>query len=214
MKIAQFGFIAPVIHHLRPLRTYSSPSRTMLSSMLVASEEATSGSVIANADRISPSSNGSSHRCFWASVPATTSVSMLPVSGAAQFRAGGARWIERPVISASAAYCRFVRPAPCSPGRNRFHKPRERASARSSCRTGAESQAQRFGSSASCSRNTGSLGYTCASMKSSRLARSSSVRASKAKSISSSPWSRAARRRAVGGSRRRCRRSPRRPSGP
>ena len=35
-------FIAPVIHHLRPLKTYSSPSRTMDSSMFVASEDATS----------------------------------------------------------------------------------------------------------------------------------------------------------------------------
>ena len=55
MKISHSGFIAPVIHHLRPLMTYSSPSRTIAVSMLVASEDATSGSVIANADRIRPS---------------------------------------------------------------------------------------------------------------------------------------------------------------
>jgi hypothetical protein len=37
--------------------------------MLVASDEATSGSVIRNADRISPRSNGSSHCFFCSSVP-------------------------------------------------------------------------------------------------------------------------------------------------
>ena len=52
MKISHCGFIAPVIHHLRPLRTYSSPSRTIEVSMLVASDDATSGSVIANAERM------------------------------------------------------------------------------------------------------------------------------------------------------------------
>ena len=57
---------------------------------------------------------------------------MLPVSGAAQLSAAGARWPLRPVISASGAYCRLVSPAPCSPGRKRFHRPRRRASARSS----------------------------------------------------------------------------------
>ena len=55
--------------------------------------------------------------------------------GAVQRRAArGGRL--RPVISASGAYCRLVSPAPrspCSPGRKRFHSPRRRASARSSC---------------------------------------------------------------------------------
>ncbi len=37
--------------------------------MLVASEEATSGSVMAKADRISPSSRGASQRCCLASEP-------------------------------------------------------------------------------------------------------------------------------------------------
>jgi hypothetical protein len=46
---------------------------------------------------------------------------MLPVSGAEQFIASGASSGLRPLISASGAYCRFVRPAPCSPDRNRFH---------------------------------------------------------------------------------------------
>ena len=56
--------------------------------MLVASEEATSGSVIANAERIVPSSSGESQRSFCSGVPNMRSTSMLPVSGAAQLKAG------------------------------------------------------------------------------------------------------------------------------
>ena len=37
--------------------------------MLVASDEATSGSVMQKAERISPASSGSSQSCFCASVP-------------------------------------------------------------------------------------------------------------------------------------------------
>ena len=55
---SQRGDIAPEDHHLRPLITYSSPSRSMLVEMFVASDEATSGSVIENAERIRPSSSG------------------------------------------------------------------------------------------------------------------------------------------------------------
>ena len=62
MRILQRGSIAPDDHHLRPLITYSSPSRSILVAMFVASEEATSGSVMQNADRISPSSSGRSQR--------------------------------------------------------------------------------------------------------------------------------------------------------
>ena len=115
MKTSHCGFIAPVIHHLRPLMTYSSPSRTIEVSMLVASEEATSGSVIAKAERICPSISGRSQRSCCSGVPNIASTSMLPVSGAAQLRAAGARWPARPVISASGAYCRLVSPAPRSP---------------------------------------------------------------------------------------------------
>ena len=67
IMIRQLGWKAFVIHHLRPLSTYSSPSRSMRSAMLVASELATSGSVIANAERISPSSSGVSQRSFCSS---------------------------------------------------------------------------------------------------------------------------------------------------
>ena len=61
---------------------------------------------------------------------------MLPVSGAAQLSAAGAIDGLRPVISASGAYWRLVRPAPCSPGRNRFHSPASRAWACSRAITG------------------------------------------------------------------------------
>jgi AcrR family transcriptional regulator len=43
MKIWHQSSATPVIHHLRPLMTYSSPSRTIEVSMLVASERATPG---------------------------------------------------------------------------------------------------------------------------------------------------------------------------
>ena len=49
---------------------------------------------------------------------------MFPVSGAEQFSASGPSSGLRPVISASGAYSRLVRPAPhSSPGMKRFHSP-------------------------------------------------------------------------------------------
>ncbi len=75
----------------------------MLVAMLVASEDATSGSVMQNADRISPSSSGRSQRSCCSLVPNSASTSMLPVSGAALFSASGVR-NERPLSSASGAY--------------------------------------------------------------------------------------------------------------
>ena len=77
----------------------------------MASDDATSGSVIANAERISPSSSGFSHRCFCSSVPNNMSVSMLPVSGAPQLIASGAITGDQPVISAIEAYSRLDSPA-------------------------------------------------------------------------------------------------------
>src|SRR4051794_23373377 len=151
--------------------------------MFVASEEATSGSVIENADRIRPSSSGSSQRAFCSGVPNSESSSMLPVSGAEQFSASGASQGLRPVISASGAYCRLVRPAPWSwiGGRKRFHRPRSRAPALSPSMTGGVPH----GSSAcsTSSRKRGSAGYTHSSMNARSRSRSSSVLASKAKSM-------------------------------
>src|SRR4029077_14231800 len=69
MAIRQRGSPAPEVHHLRPLITYSSPMRSIRDLMLVASEEATSGSVIAKHDRIFPASSGSSHCLRCGSVP-------------------------------------------------------------------------------------------------------------------------------------------------
>src|SRR6476619_6506212 len=156
----------------------------MLVPMLVASLLATSGSVIANAERMSPRSNGSSHFSCCSGVPNCASTSMLPVSGAAQLRTAGASRMERPVISASGAYWRFVRPAPRFPGRKTFHSPRSRASCRSSCSTGAVLHAHRSGSADTCSSKTGSEGTMRSSMKVSSDCRSSSVRASNPKSMS------------------------------
>ena len=177
MKIPQPGFIAPDDHHLRPLITYSSPSRSIRVVMLAASEEATSGSVMQNADLIWPSSSGRSQRSRCAWVPNSASSSMLPVSGAAQLSASGASAGLRPVISASGAYCRLVSPAPsgwCV--RNRFHSPRPRASAFRSAMISGRCQghpAARF----ACTwvANTGSAGYTHSSMNVRRRLRNSSV---------------------------------------
>ena len=63
------GSPAPLDHHLRPLTTYSLPRMAMLHWMFVASEDATSGSVIKNAERISPFISGFSHLSLCARVP-------------------------------------------------------------------------------------------------------------------------------------------------
>src|ERR1039458_6822363 len=84
MSALQLGCPTPVLHHLRPLTTTSSPSSTAVACMLVASEDATSGSVMQNAERILPSSNGSSQRSRCSCEPKCNSTSMLPVSGALQ----------------------------------------------------------------------------------------------------------------------------------
>jgi hypothetical protein len=62
-----------------------------------------SGSVIANADRISPSSSGASHRSRCSGVPNRCRISMLPVSGAAQLIASGAITGDQPDTSATCA---------------------------------------------------------------------------------------------------------------
>ncbi|MNV90243.1 hypothetical protein D3C71_1846130 [compost metagenome] len=69
MRILQRGSQAPEVHILLPLITHSSPWRTARASMLVASDEATPGSVMAKAERISPRSSGSSQRRFCSSLP-------------------------------------------------------------------------------------------------------------------------------------------------
>ena len=91
--------------------------------MLVASEEATSGSVMAKQERILPSSSGVNQRSFCSGLPYRSMVSMLPVSGAEQLNTSDAI-VERPINSQSGAYSRLVSPAPRSlSGRNRFQRP-------------------------------------------------------------------------------------------
>src|SRR5699024_1657088 len=123
MASLQRGSPTPDDHHLRPLITYSSPSLLMLALILVASLEATSGSVMEKHDLISPANSGSSHSFFCFSDPYRSKTSMLPVSGALQLKTSGPI-MERPIISQSGAYSRFESPAPyVLSGRNRFHKP-------------------------------------------------------------------------------------------
>src|SRR5579864_857767 len=127
IAILQRGSPAPDDHHLRPLMMYSSPWRRMLASILVASDEATPGSVMAKHERISPSSNGLSQRSFCSGVPYRSSTSMLPVSGAEQLNTSGPITL-RPMISHRGAYSRLLNPAPYSlSGKNKFHRPAARA---------------------------------------------------------------------------------------
>ena len=78
------GSPAPDVHHFSPLITYSSPSSTADEAILVASEDATPGSVIPKAERISPLSNGFKYISLCSSEPYLSSTSMFPVSGAEQ----------------------------------------------------------------------------------------------------------------------------------
>src|SRR3984885_8100025 len=120
----------------------------MLDSMLVASEDATLGSVIAKQERISPASSGLSHFSFNSGEAQRSSTSMFPVSGAEQLNTSGPMG-ERPMISHSGAYSRLVNPAPCSlAGRNRFHSPAARALGFKSSMTG--TGCHRFGPSQCC----------------------------------------------------------------
>ena len=108
------GSQAPLVHHLRPVTSQSpvAASRTMLDSMLVASELATAGSVMAKQDLISPASRGASQAACCSGVPYfistcggdvslaghpdTAPTSMLPVSGAEQLNTSGAYW-DKPI---------------------------------------------------------------------------------------------------------------------
>ena len=96
------GSPAPDVHHFSPLMTYSSPSRTALEQIFVASEEATAGSVIANADLISPLSRGFSHLSCCSSLAYWAKTSIFPVSGAEQLKISEAI-PDLPMISARGA---------------------------------------------------------------------------------------------------------------
>src|SRR6266446_4937286 len=69
MQILQRGSPDPDDHHLWPLMTYSFPWRSMRERMLVASDEATSGSVMAKQERISPARSGFSQRSLCSAEP-------------------------------------------------------------------------------------------------------------------------------------------------
>src|ERR1035438_16897 len=97
MRISHPGFIAPDDHHFRPLITYSPPSRSILVAMLDASEEATSGSVMQNADLISPSSKGRSQRSRCCSVPTS--------ARGPGFRRGAVQRLRRQPWTAPGDFC-------------------------------------------------------------------------------------------------------------
>ncbi len=75
------GCMAPVVTHMRPLITDASPSRRMVVAMLLASDEATSGSAMVTRERISPASSGFNQRSCCAALANRCSSSVLPVSG-------------------------------------------------------------------------------------------------------------------------------------
>ena len=114
MITLHLGSPAPEVHHFSPLITYSSPSKTAVAAMLVASEEATPGSVIPKADLISPASKGLSHSSCCSLVPYLSKTSMLPVSGAEQLNTSDAI-PTAPIFSARCEYSKFVKPVPNSP---------------------------------------------------------------------------------------------------
>src|ERR671939_1300366 len=124
--------------------------------MLVASDDATAGSVIAKQERISPSISGLSQRSFCSLLPYRAIVSMLPVSGAEQLK-GSAPIGERPMISHSGAYSSLLSPSGTSSlGRNRFHRPCDFALALSSSMMGGT--LHRLGNLESSRRYTSSAG--------------------------------------------------------
>ena len=105
----------------------------MVHCIFVASLEATAGSVIANADRISPSSRGSRYFFFYYSFAYSIRVSLhtniyiklyiFPVSGAEQLNTSGAKKLI-PINSHMNAYSRWVSPFPYTGNvQNRFHSP-------------------------------------------------------------------------------------------
>ena len=99
IMILQRGSPAPDVQCFSPLITHSSPSNLAEVQMLVASEEATSGSVMPKQERISPAKSGSSHCFFCASLPYLCKTSMLPVSGAEHLKISAANR-DLPISSA------------------------------------------------------------------------------------------------------------------
>ena len=78
-------------------------------SRLAASEDATAGSVMEKAERISPAISGASHFSCWALLPKRASTSMLPRSGALQLNTSCAHG-TRAIFSMMGANSRLDRP--------------------------------------------------------------------------------------------------------
>src|SRR5882762_7430553 len=108
---SQSGFPGPEMNHLRPLTTQTSPSAFARVEIFVASEDATSGSVIAKQDLIRPSSSGFSHRSCCPRVPNAARMPIFPVSGELQLKTLDAHSLQ-PITSAMGAYSRLDSPAP------------------------------------------------------------------------------------------------------
>src|SRR5580704_18326309 len=102
MSTLHRGERAPELNHFRPFKTYSSPSRSTESWILVASDEAESGSVIEKALRMSPSRSGTNHVALISSDAYWFRISMFPVSGALQLRTSEAK-VTLPSISETGA---------------------------------------------------------------------------------------------------------------
>ena len=98
MTMANDAPMAPLVNHLWPLITHSSPSRTARVRRPVGSAPDTSGSVIEKHERISPATSGFMKRSFSSGEPNWCRISALPVSGAAEPNARGAYGL-RPRIS-------------------------------------------------------------------------------------------------------------------
>ncbi|MCY1240820.1 hypothetical protein D9M72_536860 [compost metagenome] len=90
MTMAKAAPSAPVISHLRPLMTKSSPSFTAVVFSSDGSAPAPGdGSVMQKQERTRPEASGFSQRAFCSSLQISCSMCMLPSSGAAMCRATG-----------------------------------------------------------------------------------------------------------------------------
>mmetsp|Transcript_61769 Transcript_61769/g.147051 ORF Transcript_61769/g.147051 Transcript_61769/m.147051 type:complete len:296 (-) Transcript_61769:138-1025(-) len=167
MHVLQRGSMAPDVHHLRPFSLYPSPSRAIVEVMFVASDEATSGSVMAKHERAAPESSAGRNRSCCSGVPYLRMTSMFPVSGAEQLKTSDAKGTA-PMISARRAYSWIVSPAPCLPslsrsgGSQRFQSPSAFALPLSASSTGGI--VHLVSGSMACCVMAASAGYTCACM--------------------------------------------------
>ena len=103
---------APVMNHLRPVIRQPPGTRRASVSSAVGSEPAPgAGSVIANADRTSPATNGRRNSSCWSAVATSASRCTLPSSGAATLIASGPN-SEYPAASNTGARSTMPSPSP------------------------------------------------------------------------------------------------------